>query len=268
MIRLMLKQEPPVRVSLSGIVPENLAQITESEIARRPLLVGKHRAALGDWFSIHLSGDAEDLVIEGSCGRFDHIGAGMSRGSMIVAGDAGAYLGFEMSGGRISVEGSVEYGAATAMKGGEMRIRRDAGEALGGAVPGGRQGMRGGIVLVGGSAAVRCGDRLRLGTIAIAGDVGACCGARMLAGTIVVGGRAGRNVGVAMRNGTIVALGGAEAVLPSFVDSGLHDLVFLRLLARALAAAGAVGLADRVRPLRNFRGDLSVHGRGELFVSA
>lgn len=266
MIRLTVKEEPPVRVSLAGIAPEGLAQKSDAEIARRPLIVGSRRSTLGDWFAVERSGDEPDLVLEGPCRRFDCIGAEMSSGSLRVTGDAGAYVGLGMKGGRILVEASAGYGVATAMNGGEIRIHGDVGDGLGGALPGNRAGMRGGTVTVDGSAGRGCGDRLRRGLIIVAGDVGIGCGTRMSAGTIVVGGRAARYAGLAMRRGTIVVLGGVESIAPSFADAGIQDLVFIRLMARILAAHGFADLGRRLGPLQCWQGDLAMRGNGEIFV--
>lgn len=266
MIRLTAKHEPPVRVSLAGLVPESVANSSETEIARRPLVVGNRRSALGDWFSVESADGEADLVLEGPCRRFDRIGADMSTGTVRIAGNAGAYLGIGMKGGRVEVDGSAGYGVATAMSGGEIRIRGDAGDALGGALPGNRSGMRGGLVAVAGSAGAACGDRLRRGMILIAGDVGPGCGSRMSAGTIVVGGRAAREAGIAMRRGTIVVLSSLESIAPSFVDTGVQDLVFMRLLSRMLAEFGFADLVERFGPLQRWRGDLAVRGSGELFA--
>lgn len=266
MIRLAVKQEPPVRVSLAGLLPENVAHASEAEIARRPLVIGNRRSALGEWFRIESAGDDEALVLEGPCRRFDHVGAAMSNGSLRVVGDIGAYLGLGMKAGRVLIEGSAGYGIATAMSGGEIWVRGNAGDALGGALPGNRSGMRGGLAVVGGSAGAACGDRLRRGSIIVRGDVGPGCGTRMLAGTVVVGGRAARNAGIAMRRGTIIVLSGAESIAPSFADSGVQDLVFIRLLARMLAELGFADLGRRLGPLQCWRGDLAMRGSGELFV--
>lgn len=267
MIRLTLRSEPPVRISLGGIIPEMLAGSSEEEIARRPLFIGRHRERLGDWFTIRCTGSIDELVLEGQCRRVDHIGTAMSRGTISVVGEAGAYLGMEMRGGRITVEGTAGYGVATAMQGGEIRIGGNVGDLLGGALPGERHGMSGGLVAVAGSAGVKCGDRLRRGSIVVMGDTAELCGSRMFAGTIVVGGYASSHPGMGMQRGSIVVLDGCDTVAPSFVDCGIQDLVLLKLLAQTLASNGFRDLARRVRPLRRWRGDGAVLGRGEIFAA-
>jgi formylmethanofuran dehydrogenase subunit C len=267
MIRLTLKAPPSTRLDLDGILPEHLAGLSEAEIARRHIGQGTRSVPLGDWFTPHVTGDAEErLVIAGDCARVDRIGAGMTRGEVIVEANAGAYTGLAMSGGRLRVIGSTAYGAAVAMAGGELRIEGDGGDQLGGAVPGEPAGMREGTVIVTGNAGVGLGDRMRRGLIVVAGSAGACCGARMIAGTIVVGGTLGSHPGVAMRRGSIVAAGGVLRVPPSFTTSGRHELAFLRLLARSIAAQGFGHLASRLGVVQRWTGDLATGGKGEILT--
>ena len=265
MTRLVLKAEPPVRLAVDGLIPERLAGLSAAAIERLPLALGKRRQAVADWFRVEPS-DGATLEIEGDCRRLDKLGRGMSEGLLRIQGDAGAYLGIGMSGGTIAVSGSAGYGAATAMRGGLLRIAGDAGDALGGALPGARGGMRDGTVLVAGHAGAEAGRRLRRGLLVIGGDAGSCCGAEMVAGTIVLAGRAGAFAGAAMGRGSILALGGVERVGPTFAGGGVHDLIFLRLLARHLAALGRATGAPRLGRLRRWTGDGAVGGAGELLV--
>ena len=267
MTRLMLKEEPPLRLSAATLLPERLARLSAREIERLPLAVGRMPGSVGDWFRVS-AGDGEALEIEGPCRRLDRIGAGMSTGRIAVRGDAGAYLGLGMRGGSISVAGSAGFGAATALGGGLVRIAGDAGDGLGGALPGNAGGMQAGVVIVGGKAGAAAGARLRRGLVVIAGATGEACGAEMIAGTIVVGGALGAHTGAAMRRGSILALDTVERLGPGFVDCGRHELVFARLLARHLVGLGLDALARRIGVLRRFAGDAAVGGRGELLLAA
>jgi formylmethanofuran dehydrogenase subunit C len=268
MIRLTLRARPPFRLSLRGFIPERLAGSSATAIARQPLRQGNRAGVLGDWFQVDVAAEPEDrLVISGAVDRLDDIGAGMTRGELLVEGDAGARAGLEMSGGRISIEGSAGMGAGTAMSGGELRITGDAGDHIGMALPGEREGMRNGNVIVEGNAGASVGDRMRLGLIVVAGSVGPYCGARMGAGTIVVGSEVGPNAGAAMRRGTLIAPRGNLVPLPGFADSGVHDLPMLPLLARVLAQHRLTELAGRLREVRRWQGDLAVNGKGEILAA-
>ncbi len=267
MIRLALRARPPVRLSLLGFTPERLAGLAAPAIEREALRQGNRLGVLGDWFGVDVTAGADDrLLISGADDRIDDVGAGMTRGELVVEGDVGARAGLEMRGGQLTVRGSAGAGAATAMAGGELRISGSVGDYLGTALPGERQGMRGGVVIVGGSAGAGAGDRLRLGLIVVAGSVGRFCGSRMGAGTIVVGGQLGEGAGAAMKRGTVVTLAGPTKLLPSFAESGVHEMVVQRLLARVLLQHGLGGLAERVGRLRRWQGDLAVGGRGEILT--
>jgi formylmethanofuran dehydrogenase subunit C len=152
------------------------------------------------------------------------------------------------------------------MAGGELRIYGDAGDQLGGTLPGERTGMQDGTVVVGGAAGASLGDRMRRGLIVVADAAGPFCGARMVAGTIVVGGRIGPHPGVAMRRGSIVALGGMPRLAASFAESGIHELVIMRVIGRAIAALGFPDLAARLVVLRRWSGDLAARGKGEILA--
>jgi formylmethanofuran dehydrogenase subunit C len=267
MTRLTLKDETPLRLSVKGLIPERCAGLSLAEIARLPVTVGNRPTVVGDWFRIAAGNDAT-LEFDGPCERIDHLGANMSAGSMTVQGDAGAYVALGMCGGSITVNGSAGFGAASDLRGGTVRIGGNVGDWLGGALPGAAGGMRDGVVIVAGDAGDGAGARLRRGLIAICGAAGASCGAGMIAGTIVAGGKVGSYAGAAMRRGTIIALSGVERTGPGFVDCGIHDLVFLRLLARQLDGLGLSELARQLGPLRRCMGDAAVAGKGELLFAA
>lgn len=266
MIRLTLKQEPPLRLSAEALLPERLAGLAPRDVERLPLVAGRRPGVVGDWFRV-ASTSGETVEIEGPCRRIDRIGAGMTGGSIHLHGDAGAYLGLGMRGGSIMLDGSAGFGAATDMRGGLLRISGHAEDGVAGALPGAAAGMRDGIVIVGGNAGDAAGAKLRRGLVIVGGAAGAGCGAEMIAGTIVVGGALGPYAGAAMQRGSIVALAGAGPLGSGFADCGVHDLVFCRLLARHLAMLGLDGLARRIGPLRRFAGDAAVSGKGELLVA-
>ena len=242
-----------------------LSKLSFAEIERLPLQIGKREECVGDWFDVEATA-GDDLIVAGPGRRLDRFGAGMRLGRIVVAGDAGAYLGLGLAGGEIRVEGSVGHGAATDMRDGTIRIEGDAGDEIGGALPGAASGMRGGTVVVFGRAGARCGYQLRRGLVVIVGDAGPVCGGRMAAGTILVGGRVQSNAGAAMRRGSLMALGGFDRLGPTFSDCGVHDLVVLRLLARLLVQSGLATLAERLGPMRRLLGDHAVGGKGELLI--
>lgn len=265
---LTLKTPPRQRVDLSSLTPDRLQGLDAVAIARLPLQCGNQRAAVGDLFAI-AAGDADDLRFVGDCGRFDRIGAEMTRGTIAIEGTVGAYLGHAMRGGRITVQGSAGVGAAQEMRAGEIVIDGSAGDFLGGARPGEMKGMSGGLVLVRGDAGDRAGDRLRRGTIIVEGSLGAYAGSRMIAGTLIALGPAiGPYPGFAMKRGSLILLKPPGRALPTFADCGRHDLAFLRLLLRTFKGRSPRldGLATRSPTVQRFAGDQAVGGKGEILL--
>ncbi|HKJ89082.1 MAG TPA: formylmethanofuran dehydrogenase subunit C, partial [Gammaproteobacteria bacterium] len=93
---------------------------------------------------------------------------------------------------------------------------------------------------------------------------------RLRAGTLMIRGRAGAEPGFGMRRGTLV-LGEPPQALPgTFNRSGIHELLFLRLLVRHLKQE----LGDALPPLKDLGrverwvGDRTHDGRGEILVPA
>ena len=265
-LTLTLRECPRQRLDLSAFTPDVLAGKSLAEIQSLPLWLDNRQTAAGNLFAIE--GDELDrIVIQSDSDRLDGIGAGMTRGTLIVEGRAGAYLGQGMRGGELRVSGDAGIFAGTGMTGGVLRIDGDAGDFLGAAIPGDRRGMRGGRIEVRGNAGDRVGDHQRRGVILIAGDAGDYCGSRLGAGTILVLGRTGANVGFAMRRGTLL-LTGEPDLPPSFNDNGPQDLSFLRLLTRSWRSLDAPfdALDTRGTRVHRWLGDLSGGGRGEILV--
>jgi formylmethanofuran dehydrogenase subunit C len=152
------------------------------------------------------------------------------------------------------------------MMGGTLEIAGNAGDRLGGPLAGETTGMRGGVVIVRGHVGERAGDRLRRGMILVEGGAGPYAGCRMIAGTLVARRRVGPLPGYLMRRGTIVLGEGADALSPTFVDCGLHDLVALRIMA-LLVETYSPRLASVLRQARRrLAGDMAVTGKGEIFT--
>lgn len=259
---LTLRQAPPERLDLAGLTPARLAGLSEAEAARLPVGTSRHGVALGDCFALQRR-DGETLRIEGGSDRLDHVGAGLTTGLIEVEGDVGQRLGAGMTGGTIRVSGAAGPIAGTAAKGGTITIAGDAAESAGGALHGAAGGLDGATLIIGGRAGDRLGDRMRAGLI-VADAAGALAGSRMIAGTIVAG-AIGDHPGYGMRRGTLL-VERHGALLPTFVDTGVQDLVFLRLLAKALDPISARFAALARARLGRRAGDLATLGKGELLA--
>jgi formylmethanofuran dehydrogenase subunit C len=263
---LTLRQTPEQRLDLSPLVPHRLAGKTAAEIADIELQTTRVRATVGDVFRLRM-GDPRQIRIENACERLDRIGHDMTDGEIHVDGNVGIQVGRTMRGGRLTIAGDAGPWAASAMMGGMLEITGNAGDRLGGPLAGEMTGMRGGIVIVRGHAGERAGDRLRRGTILVEGGAGRYAGCRMIAGTLVARRKVGPLPGYLMRRGTIILGGGADALSPTFVDCGTHNLVALRIMA-LFVETHSPRLASVLRQMRRrFAGDMAVSGKGEIFTA-
>lgn len=262
-----LKEAPRQRVDMSPLTPDRLLGRSAGEIGKIELVSGNRRVAAGDLFTI-TAGDAAEIVIRGGTARLDRIGQDMSEGAITVEGDAGAQLGERMRGGRLRVTGSAGPWAAAALAGGRVEIDGDAGGFVGGAPAGDMRGMGGGIVIVRGNVGERAGDRMRRGIIVVGGDAGGYAGSRMIAGTLaVLGAAVGDYPGFGMKRGSLLLRRLPARTLPTFADCGVHDLGFMRLLARALGTdSEAKKLVYLGLRLRRLVGDAAAGGKAEMLV--
>ena len=265
--RLTLRERPPLPIEVGALNPERLADVTQTELERLPLALGRRSVPLAELMKVE-GEPGGSLVFAGEgCERLDGVGRGLASGLIFVEGDAGHDTAAGQTAGQVQIAGSVRDHAATGMRGGVLEIGGHAGAFLGAPPPGERLGLRGGLVTVGGSVGERAGDRMLRGMIVAAGDAGPACGARMVAGTIAVAGRLGPLPGLRMRRGTLIAAGASAGTPDTFAETGRADLTIFRLLARQLG-----GAAPWITPLltaaslRRVAGDLAVDGTGEILL--
>ncbi|MCK9619063.1 MAG: formylmethanofuran dehydrogenase subunit C [Methylobacter sp.] len=261
-----LKRKPDQRVDMSPLVCQKLAEMQSAEIAALTLQNGKRKIRVDELFDITGS-DAQNIVIKSGFDKLDFIGKELDGGRITVEGDAGAYLGLGMKSGEIEVSGDVGIYAACEMKKGNLSINGNAGDFLGAALPGNKMGMKGGTILVKGNVGERAGDHMRRGNILIEGNAGDYCGSRMTAGTIAVMGQTGKHLGFAMRRGTLLLWNQPQASA-RFNDCGAHTLAFLPILFasfKKLNSAFANNSAAFSR-VQRYAGDMSEMGRGEILV--
>jgi formylmethanofuran dehydrogenase subunit C len=251
---------------MSPLVSHKLEGMELPDLAAIQLQCGKCKLRVDELFNI--SGfDSQKIVIKNSFGKLDFIGKELNGGSITVEGDAGAYLGFGMKSGDIKIYGDAGLYAGCEMKNGYLEIDGNAGDFLGSALPGNKIGMKGGTILVKGNAGERAGDHMRRGNILIEGNAGDYCGSRMTAGTIAVMGQTGKYLGYAMRRGTLL-LWNQPQLQASFNDCGAHTLAFLPILFTSFKKldsrfADASAVFSRVQ---RYAGDMSEIGRGEVLV--
>lgn len=261
-----LKQATDQRVDMSSLVCQKLEGLDVEAIAAIELQNGKRRLRVDELFYI-TGKNTQEIIIANSTDKLDFIGKELDGGSISVQGDTGAYLAMQMKSGTINVSGDAGLYAACEMKNGLLQIEGNTGDFLGGALPGNKQGMKGGTVLVKGNAGQRAGDHMRRGQILIEGNAGDYCGSRMLAGTIAVMGNTGRYLGYAMRRGTLL-LWNQPQLSATFNDCGSHTLAFLPLLFSSFKSLNSrfAENASAFNRVRRYGGDVAETGRGEILV--
>ena len=274
-LRLRPREAPPIPVEAETISPDFLAGKTLPEIEGRPVHVGNRIHTIGDYFEVE--GEAAEtaaeqlIIIEGDIPWAKYVGANMTGGRIAVEGDAGMHIGSQMSGGEITVNGSASDWAGAEMRGGLLRIRGDAGDLLGAAYRGSSEGMTGGCIVVEGGAGLETGSFMRRGIIVALGGVGPFAGAHMNGGEIFIFGRAARRLGAEMRGngGVIVCFGEVEELLPTFVHDTTYRPTFMKLYLRELRDGLGVQGAEKFldAPFRRYLGDTAVGGNGEILIA-
>ena len=264
-LTLSLHAEPEVPLEAEALIPERFEGMTAAQIDAVPLLYGNQKAALGDFFRAAGAPDGE-LRIAGNAYRVKMIGAGMTRGRIVIEGNAGMHLGAGMRGGEILVQGNAGDWLGEEMQGGRIVVQGNAGHLVGSALRGGRIGVLGGEIIVHGSAGNEIGSGMRRGLIAIGGDAGDFTGVNMLAGTVAVLGQLGWRTGAGLKRGTIVSMHPAE-LLPTFGYACTYRPVLLRLLLAHLRGLGLPVTDEQLAGrYRRWSGDGIELNRGEILL--
>ncbi|MBD3634905.1 MAG: formylmethanofuran dehydrogenase subunit C [Methylophaga sp.] len=264
---LTLKSAPAQRVDCSPLTVDKLEGKSVKDIAALTLVVGNQKLRVDELFDI----DGDDPAVmrfENATDKLDHIGHGMTTGTITVNGNAGAYLGQFMMGGEIIVNGNTGIYTACEMKKGFIKVNGNAGDFVGAARIGYKNGMTGGTVVITGNTGARTGDHMRRGMILIEGNAGDYCGSRMVSGTIAVLGQVGAHLGYAMKRGTLLLQQAPEkGISANFNDCGSHTLAFLPLMFASFRKLDSE--FARVEPfsrVQRYAGDLSGIGMGEILV--
>lgn len=265
MTLLTLRLQPSAPLEADAVTPDSLCGKPASEIARLRVMHGNEPASIGDFFRVEGAG-GEEITLHGDLTRVKNIASGMTRGRVVIHGDAGMHLGAGMRGGEIVVLGSAGDWAGAEMTGGKIHIRGNAGHGLGGAYRGSRRGMNRGFILVEGDAGHEAGAAMRRGLIVVGGDAGDFTGAFMTAGTIIVFGRLGARAGAGSLRGTIVAFRPPE-LLPTYRYDCRYQPDFLKVIFRELQNHGLSIPPDYSSGFyKRYSGDFNRLGKGEILV--
>ncbi|MCK6626173.1 MAG: formylmethanofuran dehydrogenase subunit C [Anaerolineae bacterium] len=264
-ITLTLQTTSTIPLEAEVISPDRLAGLNHAEIAALPVQHGNQKAALGDFFRVTGSSNGE-IRLEGDLSRVKLVGAGMSHGRMVIAGNVGMHVGAGMRGGEIVVEGDAGDWAGAEMSGGRLLVKGNAGHLVGSAYRGGTVGMQGGEIIVQGNAGNEVGAAMRRGLIAVGGNSGDFTGVNMLAGTIVVLGQLGWRSGAGMKRGSIISMHPAE-ILPTFTFACTYQPTFLPIFLRRLRDQGLpISEAQLKGYYRRWSGDSVELNRGEILL--
>lgn len=266
MITLTLKQAVDgVPLEAESICPDVMTSLDAAAISALPVYLGKRERRLDDFFTV--DGNAsDDIQIRGDLRKVRWIGRGMTRGRIVIDGNAGMHLGAYMKGGTIEVSGAASDWVGAEMSGGLIRIAGNAGGQIGAAYRGSPRGMTDGTILIGGSAGLEVGMRMKRGLIIIGGPARDFTGLEMKGGTIVLRSGGELRTGAWMRRGTIVSLEPLP-LLPSFLYSSSYVPMFMGVLGKHLAALGiSLPLDPAAGTYQRFLGDTSVVGKGEILV--
>jgi formylmethanofuran dehydrogenase subunit C len=264
-VTLVLKEPPPVPLEVETLAPDATAALSHAEIRALPVNLGKRRRRLDDFFAV--DGERSDQIeIHGDAARVKWLGCGMSRGRLVVRGNAGMHLGSGMKGGVIEVTGDATDWVGAEMTGGYIRVHGNAGGQIGAAYRGSLSGMRDGTIVICGSAGLEVGMRMKRGLIVVMGPVRDFAGLQMKGGTIVLGGGAELRTGAWMVRGTIVSLAPIQ-MLPTFSYACTYNPTFLNVYARHLASLGfALPIGAGEGAYQRYTGDTCVPGKGEILV--
>jgi formylmethanofuran dehydrogenase subunit C len=266
-LTIRLPQTGPKNVNLNGIVPNQLHELSISEIAQLAIEVNDRPALLGDHCQV-IDGDRDELAFEGDLSRCDYIGGGLTAGRITVESNVGDFLAGRMSGGRIEVRGSAGRFAGSGLRGGTVDISGDCGEYAAAATPGAERGMNGGVLVIRGNCDQWLATRMRRGTVVVHGRTAAACASRMIAGTLVLCGPVEFPLAANMARGTILMLGPRVVCnAPSgFTDPENTELSFLRILMNDIAPHLPTSLRTAPLPATVFRslGDCITSGLGEV----
>ena len=265
MITLTLKEQPDMPLESEALSPDAMAVLANDSIRALPVYLGKKQCRVDDFFTVE--GEASDeLEIRGDARKVKWIGRGMTRGRIVIVGNAGMHLWAYMTGGAIEVSGNASDWLGGEMSGGLIRIRGNSGGQVGAAYRGSRVGMKGGTILIEGTAGLEVGMRMKRGTIAIGGKVRDFAGLEMKGGTIVLLSGAEIRTGAWMIRGTIVSLQPIP-LLPSFLYASTYNPTFLRLYARSLGTLGfVIPYEDQDGAYQRYTGDTAVPGKGEILI--
>jgi formylmethanofuran dehydrogenase subunit C len=276
---LRIRTQSSIPIEVDALLLSGVRNMTAGELSRVPIHFGNQSLPAGELFEI--SGSAVDdntQVWQGDCSAVKYIGRDLAGGMIIVEGHAGMHLGAEMLSGRIVCHGNASDWVGAEMKGGEITVHGNAGDLAGAAYRGARRGMTGGKILIHGNAGNEAGHSMRRGMIAIGGSCGVAPGFAMIAGSMLIFGSGGLRPGAGMKRGSIVFFRREQLpdLLPTWRFSGRWAPEYLPPIMKSLRRSGfpvgsvdspdseSFGMSDLL--FNRFAGDFLEQGKGEILL--
>ncbi len=138
-----------------------------------------------------------------------------NRSHILIDGNGGGTLGYEMISGKITVVGNCQYNIGFGMKGGKITITGNVGHDIG-------HHMTGGEIYVDGSVIEFVGCWMHQGKITVTGNVKKYVGNGLKNGRIDIYGNAGNEIGLYMQGGEIHLYGEYEDISNYFVNGKIY----------------------------------------------
>src|SRR5262245_1293160 len=135
MITLTLKEQPVVPLEAESIAPDVMASLDHAAVRALPVFLGKRQCRLDEFFEVD-GAASDEIEVRGDCRKVKWLGRGMTRGRLVVRGNAGMHLGAYMKGGTIEVTGDASDWVGAEMRDGLIRIAGNAGGQIGAAYRG------------------------------------------------------------------------------------------------------------------------------------
>ncbi len=265
-MRLKPLRETKIPLVAECITPDAFSGKSVSEIEEMKVYYGNKEKLLKDFYEVF--NDERETITIGSVPSVKYIGKGMTKGEIVIEGDAGMHLGAGMKGGLIRVKGNCSDWAGAEMQGGEILIEKNAGNCLGAGYRGSKSGMNCGLIVVRRNAGNEVGGLMKRGIIVVQGNLGEFAGCNMKGGTIFCYGHMGERTGAFMERGSIVAYNSVK-LLPTFAYNAVYNPTWLRVFLLELhrkpynipvKKEHIEGLYER------YVGDLSELGKGEILI--
>ncbi len=255
MIILRLKRTLKVPVEARCISQDIFEGKTVEDIRSLKVWEGNKVRKLGEIFEVEEKrGDNSTIRILGDLSKIRGIGYQMTHGRIIIEGNVGHRLGEELGGGEIIVHGDTGSWIGSSMKDGRIEIFGCTGDYIAAPYRGSMKGMRGGEIIVHGDVGDEAGGYMRGGLIVIDGCTGQFLGVHMKRGTILVKGSSEGRIGAEMVNGKIVVCGQVPSILPTFTFEDIKSSVKVD--------------GEKIKgPFYRFIGDLTENGEGKLYIS-